>query len=174
MFQCNPLVILVLCVAIHVQFACQILRQLSYGYYVFLPTAITTVASILLPIRFVLQKRTLQRLQWHRARKMIIHTIVISSAYIICWIPYTIVLQLSVNGILSFGNPNINLFLIYGPYFTSLLTPFIIQHTMPGWVNKELMGKIKRQFFPQRQSAIQPGTVLIAQERNGFTMEACK
>ncbi len=137
--------------------------------HVLLPTAITTVASILLPIRFVIQKRTLQSLQWHRARKMIIQTSAIASMYLICWVPYTIILQLTFNGILSYSNPNINKFFIYAPYATSLLTPFIAQHTIPGWVNRKMIEQIKRRFFPQRQSAVQPRAQLIAQKMNRFT-----
>ncbi|CAF0722365.1 unnamed protein product [Adineta ricciae] len=81
--------------------------------YVFLPTAIITVAK------------------WNRTRKMIIHTSVISGAYILCWLPFSIILQLSVNGITSFNDYNISQFLIYGPYLTPLLTPFIVQQTIP-------------------------------------------
>jgi len=137
--------------------------------HVFLPTAITTVASILLPIRFVIQKRTLHQLQWHRARKMIIQTSAIASMYLICWVPYTIILQLTFNGILSYSNPNINKFFIYAPYATSLLTPFIAQHTIPGWMNRKIIEQIKRRFFPQRQCTVQPRAQPIAQEMNRFT-----
>ncbi|CAF0893964.1 unnamed protein product [Rotaria sp. Silwood1] len=136
------------------------IRNLGMVYIwlnVFVPTAITTIASILLPIRFVIQKTSLHRLQWYRARKMIIQTSIIAGAYVICWLPYSIVLQLLVNGILSFSDPNITLFFIYGPYITSLLTPFIVQHTIPGWMNKKLVKQIKLLFFPQ-QRLTQPRT----------------
>ncbi|CAF3558450.1 unnamed protein product [Rotaria sordida] len=118
--------------------------------YVFIPTAIATIASILLPIRFIIQKASLQRIQWYRARKMIIQTSTIASAYILCWLPYSIILQLSINGIMSFNDPNVSRFVTYGPYITSLLTPFIIQHTIPGWMNKKLMKEIKLLFFPEQ------------------------
>ncbi|CAF1452318.1 unnamed protein product [Adineta ricciae] len=127
--------------------------------YVFLPTAIITVASILLPIRFVIQKRTLQRLEWNRTRKMIIHTSVISGAYIICWLPFSVILQLSVNGITSFNDYNISQFLIYGPYLTSLLTPFIVQQTIPGWANRHMLHVVKKYLFPARQIIVQPENV---------------
>ncbi|CAF2834004.1 unnamed protein product [Rotaria sp. Silwood2] len=120
---------------------------------VFAPTAITIIASILLPIRFVIQKHSLHRLQWYRARKMIIQTSIIAGAYIMCWLSYSIILQLLVNGILSFFDPNVALFFIYGPYITSLLTPFIVQHTIPGWMNRKMMNQIKLLFFPEQRLA---------------------
>ncbi|CAF1426919.1 unnamed protein product [Rotaria magnacalcarata] len=77
---------------------------------IFSPMLLTIVASILLPIRFVIQKKSLQRLQWYRARKMIMQTVLVAGAYIICWLSDTIALQLLVNGVLSFFNPNVSLF----------------------------------------------------------------
>ncbi|CAF4337598.1 unnamed protein product [Rotaria socialis] len=59
----------------------------------FSPMLLTIVSSILLPIRFVIQKKSLQRLQWYRARKMIMQAVLVAGAYIICWLSYTIVLQ---------------------------------------------------------------------------------
>lgn len=132
-------------------YTCSIrLRNLSTVYIwleVFVPVVITTVASILLPVRFVIQKKSLHRLQWHRARKMILQTSIIAGAYTLCWLPYSIVLQLLVNGILSFTDAHLNRFFIYGPYVTSLLTPFIVQHSMPGWLNIEMIKRIKQTIF---------------------------
>ncbi len=130
--------------------------------HVFVPTVITIIASVLLPIRFVIQKRKLHRLQWHRARKMILQTTVIASAYIICWLPYTIILQLSINGIINFYNPYINVLSNYGPYATSLLTPFIVQHTIPGWMNMKTMTRIKNWLFPQWKNSVRPATTVVA------------
>ncbi|UJR21521.1 hypothetical protein I4U23_024606 [Adineta vaga] len=131
--------------------------------YIFLPTAITTIASVLLPIRFVIQKRTANHLEWNRTRKMIIHTSVIASAYIICWFPFIVILQLSINGILSFDDYNIIQFSIYGPYATSLLTPFIVQHTIPGWINKETFRQLKRWLLRKHQRTVQAQPPLIVQ-----------
>ena len=127
----------------------------------FLPTVVTSIASLLLPIRFIIQKRTLQRVQWHRTRKMILQTSFIASTYIFFWLSYTIVLQLLFNEIIAFDNTYMNEFFTYGPYATSLLTPFLVQNTVPGWMNRETIARIKRRFFPQRENAIQPRHNLV-------------
>jgi hypothetical protein len=133
---------------------------------VFFPTALTIIGCVLLPIRFVLQKRQLQRVQWHRARKMIVQTSIIASIYIICWLPYTLILQLLINNLLSFSNSNIVQFLTIVPYLTSLVTPFIVFHTIRRQINLRIMERIKRRFFPQRQEVVRPVVNFVAQQIN--------
>ena len=124
--------------------------------FVFIPTITTVVGCILLPIRFIIQKRQLQRVQWHRARKMIVQTSIIAGVYTICWLPYAILLQLAINELISFSTPDIGRFFAFVPYMTSLLTPFIILHTISGWRNLGLIERMKRHFFPRRQRVVQP------------------
>jgi len=133
---------------------------------VFVPTVMTIISCILLPIRFVIQKRQLQRVQWHRARKMILQTSAIASVYTICWLPYTIILQLVENHLLSFSNPSITQFLVVVPYVTSLITPFIVFHTIRRQANLRIMQQIKRRLFPQRQGTVQPAGNVVAQRMN--------
>jgi hypothetical protein len=140
---------------------------------VFAPTAITIIGCVLLPIRFIIQKRQLQQVQWHRARKMIVQTTIIAGAYSICWLPYAIILQLTLNYLLSFFNPDVNRFFAFVPYMTSLLTPFIALHIISGRPNLRLMEEIKRRFFPQRQGAIQPAVDVILQQQNPSALEEC-
>ncbi len=134
--------------------------------FVFVPTMMTIISCVLLPIRFLIQKRQLQRVQWHRARKMIVQTTGIASVYTICWLPYTIMEQLSNNNILSFLNPDVNRFFTIVPYMTSLLTPFIVFHTIRTQMNLGIMERIKHRLFPQRQGAIRPVNTFIAQQQN--------
>ncbi len=134
--------------------------------FVFIPTITTVICSILLPIRFIIQKRQLQQVDWHRSRKMILQTSIIASVYIICWLSYTIVLQLLINDILSYANPDIDRYLSIVPYMTSLLTPFIVFHTIRRPVNVGIMQRIKRRLFPQRQNIVQPANNYIAQQIN--------
>jgi hypothetical protein len=141
---------------------------------VFIPTIITIIAGILLPIRFIIQKRHLQRVQWHRARKMIIQTSVIASIYTICWFPYTIILQLLINGRISFSDPNVNQFLIFTPYAPSLFTPFIVFHTVPGWEFLKVREIIIRRFFPRLQRTVRPNATFVAPQVNHFTLEKVK
>jgi len=133
---------------------------------VFFPTTLTVIASVLLPIRFVLQKRQLQRVQWHRARKMIVQTSMIASIYTICWLPYTLILQLLINNLLPRNNPHIAQFETIVPYLTSLVTPFIVFHTIRRPINLGIMERIKRRFFPQRQGIVRPVNNFIAQQQN--------
>lgn len=141
-------------------FTC-IVRQrsltINYAWFdVCTPVILTTVTSILLPVRFILQKRSIHRLQWARSRKLIVQTVLISGAYIVCWLSYAVILQLLVNGHLSLFNVHVNLYTIYGPYITPLLTPFIIQYTASGWLlNMKNIKHIKRRILGQH-STIQP------------------
>jgi hypothetical protein len=118
---------------------------------VFIPTIITSIACILLPIRFIVQRQHLHRLQWFRARKMIIQMSIIAGTYTICWLPYTIILQLLLNEIFTFSNAILTRFLIYTPYVTSLLMPIIVFHTVPERINcGRLRIKCKIVFNQQR------------------------
>ena len=139
--------------------------------HVFLPTTITIVACILLPIRFLLQKRTLQRLQWHRARKMIVQMSVIAGAYILCWLPFAIVLQLLLRGRISFRSTVVRQYISYAPYVVILLTPFVVQHTMPGYLRPEMVQRVKHRFFPKCQNTVQPPVTLMVQPRKSRTCQ---
>ncbi|CAF3458274.1 unnamed protein product [Rotaria sp. Silwood2] len=139
--------------------------------YVFTPTMLTIIACILLPIRFIIQKRHFQRIRWYRARKMIIQTSLIASAYTICWLPYTIILQLLINRRVSIFHPIINSFLTFTPYVTSLLTPFIVLHAVSGWMKPVIIQKIKRCFFPQRQGIVQPISNLVVKQANNLMID---
>ncbi len=134
--------------------------------FVFIPRVITIIGCVLLPIRFIIQKRQLQRVQWHRARKMIIQTSVIASIYTLCWLPYTVIAQILINNPLFFSNPDINRFLTILPYMTSLLTPLIVFHTIQQRRNPGIMEQIKHRFCPQRQRAVQPTNNVVARQIN--------
>jgi hypothetical protein len=151
-----------------------LLRSFGLAYtwiFVFTPTIITVVGCISLPIRFIIQKRQLQRVQWNRARKMIVQTSTIAGAYIICWLPYTILLQLALYNLLSFEDPDVNRYIAFVPYITSLLTPFIVLHTISGEMNLGLIERMKRRFFPQHQGAVGPVANVVAQQVNQFAIE---
>ncbi|CAF0813233.1 unnamed protein product [Adineta steineri] len=135
------------------------------------PTTMTIIGCVLLPVRFIIQKRQLQRIQWHRARKMIVQMSIIAGTYSLCWLPYTIVLQLSLSHILSSNEADINRFLAFIPYITSLLTPFIILQTIHDEINLALMERIKRRFFPQRQQKIRPAITVREQQTKPVVFE---
>jgi hypothetical protein len=134
--------------------------------FVFVPTVMTIISCVLLPIRFVIQKRQFQRVQWHRARKMIVQTSMIASVYTICWLPYTILLELLLNNLLSFSEPHINRYLTIVPYITSLLTPFIVFHIIRRHTNLGIVERIKRRFFPQHQGIVRPAGNFVVQQIN--------
>jgi len=134
--------------------------------FVFFPVLITIIGCILLPIRFIIQKRTLQQVQWHRARKMIIQTSAIASIYTMCWLPFAIILQLFINDFVSLSDPSIDRFLTIVPYITSLLTPLIVFHTIQQRRNPGIMEQIKRRFWPQRQAVVRPLNQFVAQHNN--------
>ena len=153
-------------------FTCSLLLQHTAWIYVwiqvFFPTMITIIACVLLPIRFLSQKRKLQRLEWRRARKMIIQMSIIATAYTIFWLPYTIVLQLTTANIIPLGNYALT-FILFDPYATSLLTPFICLHTIFGMLKFDNIKRIIRYWFPHRRHTIQPRTTVMTQHQNRIT-----
>lgn len=138
---------------------------------VFIPTVVTAIGCILLPARFIIQKRQLQQVDWQRARKLIVQTSVIASVYSICWLSYTIILQLALNDIVSFSNADIARFLAVLPYMTSLLTPLIIYHTVRRPTNAGILERLKRLFVPQRQGIVHPINNFVAQQQNPLATE---
>ncbi|UJR21526.1 hypothetical protein I4U23_024611 [Adineta vaga] len=136
-------------------YTCSILIPQLLLFYiyvqVFCPTIITIIACILLPIRFAMQKRTLQRFQWYQARKMIIQTILICGVYTICWFPYVILLQLVSNNLISLNDLNVSRFLIFAPYITSLLVPFICFYTICTPLKSFIIKQMNRYCFPHRE-----------------------
>jgi hypothetical protein len=137
--------------------------------WVFTPTLIAVISSVLLPIRFIIQKRQLQQVDWNRSRKMIIQTSVIAGVYIICWLPYTILLQLLINNIVSFFNPDLARYFAIVPYVPSLLTPFIVLHTIRRAVPVRIVETLKHHIFPQRQGLVQPMNNFVVQQQNVLT-----
>jgi len=129
---------------------------------IFIPTLIIVVACILLPIRFLIQKRTLQQLNWHRARKLLVQTSIIASIYIMFWLPYTIILQLIFSNILTFSTPHINQALAILPFMTSLLTPFIIYHTIRKPFNVNLIEQLRQMISFRQQVAVRPAPNSVA------------
>ena len=151
-------------------FTCSLLltnaMQIYVWLQVFFPTMVTIFACVLLPIRFLLKKRKLQRLQWRRARRMIIQMSTIASTYVFCWLPYTIILQLSSINVVSLGDYSTLSYMIFDSYVPSLLTPFICFHTMSGEMKFHFLQRIIRYFFPHRQVRIHPQNTLALQTRN--------
>jgi hypothetical protein len=133
---------------------------------VFFPTMITTIACILLPVRFLMKKRNLQRLQWRRARKMILQLSIIATTYTLCWLPYTIILQLITVGHISLVNYYVSRFIMFIPYVPSLLTPFICFHTISGQLKFDVIKRIIRYCFPRHQWNVHPQNTLITQNQN--------
>ena len=102
---------------------------------------------------------------------MIMQTSTIAGAYTICWLPYAILLQLAFYNILSFEDPNVNRYVAFVPYVTSLMTPFIVLHTISGEMNLGLIERMKRRFFPQRQRAVGPVANVVIQQVNQLAIE---
>lgn len=105
-----------------------------YAWFcVFIPIILTSFACILLPIRYTLQRKNIRRAaSWQQTRKLIIQTILIVSVYLMCWLPYTIILQLVINRAISFDDEFLERIFTVIPYITSVLTPFLVIYTKPG------------------------------------------
>lgn len=147
---------------------------LAAWLFVFIPTVLTIVSCVLLPVRFIIQKRQLQRVQWSRARKMIVQTSTIAGVYTICWLPYTIVLQLYVNNVISLANRDISRFFTIIPYMTSLVTPFIVFHTIQKPLNLVITEEIKRRFCRRQQTVVQPVNGMTGQEQSAIPLRIAR
>ncbi|CAF0813216.1 unnamed protein product [Adineta steineri] len=129
-------------------------------FQLFTPTVVTCIACFLLPIRFLFQKRNLQRLQWRRARKMIVQMIIIAGAYILSWLPYAIILQLATINLISLTSDTTVEYMVFDSYVTSLLTPFICLHTISERLKLDIIKRIIRLCFVQRQNTVHVQTAL--------------
>jgi hypothetical protein len=125
-------------------------------FQVFVPTIITIIACVLLPIRFLINKRKLQRVQWRRARRMIVQMSTIASTYTFCWLPYRIILQLATINRILLGNYYISMCMIFDSYIPSLLTQSICFHTISGRIKFDLLQRIFRSYFPLQQATVKP------------------
>ena len=139
---------------------------------IFIPTLITVIGCVLLPIRFIIQKRQLQQVDWHRTRKMILQTSVIATVYSLCWLPYTIILQLLTNNVLPFSNPDITRYLAIVPYITSLLTPFITYHSIRRTTDLRIVQRLKYLFLYRGQVLVVPAPNFVAQQVKCGTINA--
>lgn len=141
-------------------YTCSVLVPNTLRIYVwiqvFLPTIITTLACTLLPIRFLLKKSKLQRLEWRRARRMIVQMSTIAATYTLCWFPYTILLQLISTNYVLLNDYYISRYMIFDVYVPSLLTPFICFHVIFGKVKLNCRQRIFGHYFSQRQTTIHP------------------
>lgn len=135
-------------------------------FQVFFSTMVTLISCILLPIRFLLKKRQLQRLQWRRARRMIVQMSTIAETYTFCWLPYAIPLQMISVDASLLSDYYISRFLIFIPYVPSILTPFICFHTISGRLKLDFIKSIIRYCFPHRQTLVHPQNSLITQNPN--------
>lgn len=141
-------------------YTCSVLMPSTVMIYVwiqvFLPTTITILACICLPIRFLLKKSKLQRLQWRRARRMIVQMSTIAATYTFCWLPYAILLQfISVNYLLL-NDYHVSRYMIFDAYVPSLLTPFICFHMIFGKLKSHFRPRILQICCPHRQTIIHP------------------
>ena len=157
-------------------YSCAALARIYSNIYtwasIFTPTFTTVIACLLLPVRFILQKRQLQQIDWHRTRTMIVPTTAIASIYTICWLPYTIILQLLTNNALSYFNGDIIRYLTIVPYMTSLLTPFIVYHTVRRATDMGIIQRLKCFLFWKRQVTVEPARNCVARPINRGTINA--
>ena len=157
-------------------YTCTILSRDLTLYYiwcqVFVPVLITTVACILLPIRFLVQKHNLQRLEWRRARKMIVQMSVIAGTYTICWIPYTVIAHLGTANVISFNDDTVAAFVNFAPYISSLLTPFICLHTVSERLKFELLKRMIHFCFPRWKNRVNVQTISVAPNQHRATTNA--
>lgn len=141
-------------------YTCSVLLPTTVMIYewiqVFLPTMITIFACLCLPIRFLLKKSQLQRLQWRRARRMIVQMSSIAMTYTFCWLPYAILLQFVSANYLLLNDYHISIYMIFDAYVPSLLTPFICFHVIFGKLKMDFRLRILRICFPQRPTMVHP------------------
>ncbi|UJR17647.1 hypothetical protein I4U23_004543 [Adineta vaga] len=116
----------------------EILQRFDYIFSLLSPVAIIMLANVMLVIRVIHQKRSLQQaVNWRRHRKMVLQLWLVSSLYMGLWLPLTITLFVQMTAIPSFMYDKLDT-MQFAPNFIALLLPMICLSTQP-----ELLAKIK-------------------------------
>ncbi|CAF2684220.1 unnamed protein product [Rotaria sp. Silwood2] len=117
-------------------FTTNFLGQFDFIFNVAIPVFIITLANLALLIRIIYQKMSRnQIIRWQRHRKMLLQLWIVSSLYMGCWLPVTIVWIVQTTVMPSFmaDQMDIILFLIY---LIPLFLPIICLSTLPDLVKK--------------------------------------
>ncbi|CAF1332442.1 unnamed protein product [Didymodactylos carnosus] len=118
-------------------YACFLSQKILVSYELIgnllVPTMIIVLCSCALSIRVIRSKRKIiaQVFRWRKTQKLLVQLILISTCYSLIWIPYTIVILLSQYWRPNIVDANVTLFLNYGGYVTTLLTPFLCLNSIP-------------------------------------------
>jgi hypothetical protein len=116
---------------------------------------INTIATTVLIVRVIVQKRRVgQREIWQRNRKMVLQLSSVSILYIIVWIPNILCYLISLLFPVPFAVELAADVLIYFPYISSLLCPFMCLVGLP-----EVLQSVKQMFT--RFNTVQPSVATV-------------
>ncbi|UJR08865.1 hypothetical protein I4U23_013120 [Adineta vaga] len=94
--------------------------------HILIPSLIIPIASIILLIRVLLQRKKMARtLNWKTIRKLTVQLLSISSLYSFFWVSYAIVVLIRLYFLPTFLTDLSLYYFIYSPYFVQLLMPFL-------------------------------------------------
>ncbi len=106
-----------------------------------LPTLLIGIFSIALAVRYVRQKRRVQRtLRWRKHRRMVIQLLLISALHLILDLPVLILITAHLCGLPEDVGVEAQLYAYFLTYFIPLLLPYVCLASLP-----QIWKKIPRQ-----------------------------
>ncbi|CAF1162618.1 unnamed protein product [Adineta ricciae] len=108
------------------------LAAFDWIVHICVPSSIIPVASIILLIRVIIQRKKMKRtLNWKTIRKLTLQLMFISSLYSIFWVSYALIIVIRLYFIPTFLPVIINYYFLYLPYFVQLFMPFLCLICLP-------------------------------------------
>ncbi|CAF3689020.1 unnamed protein product [Rotaria sp. Silwood1] len=117
-------------------FTTNFLGQFDFIFNVALPVFVIALANLSLLSRVIYQKMSHnQIIRWRNHRKMVIQLWIISSLYMACWLPVTIVSLIQITVIPSFMADQMDV-ISFSIYLIPLFLPIICLSTFPDLIQK--------------------------------------
>ena len=97
-----------------------------------IPILLIIIFNILLVLRYINQKQRLQGvIRWRQCRKMVIQLLLISSLYLIFYLPLLILIAAHLFGIPAEIGADAELYAYFFSYFIPLLSPYVCLASLP-------------------------------------------
>lgn len=97
-----------------------------------IPILLIAVLGIFLILRVISQKhRSRQAFRWRRYRKMVFQLLLMLSVYLICDLPYIVIIIVRWSGIPTFGSNVLTPYISHLTYVPAIILPYAILLTLP-------------------------------------------
>jgi hypothetical protein len=121
-----------------------------------IPILLIIIFNILLLLRYINQKRRLQRaIQWRQCRKMVIQILLISNLFLIFYLPLLILVAAHLCGLPPEIGGDAQLYAFFLAYFIGLLSPYVCLASLPEvWKKVKVRPEILIRPQQQQQRAV--------------------